>query len=117
MSKNGGFLSAICLRGLLLMAFGLMFSHFGLLFDAESICSGTPTPCSDWCEQLPPGHEQIRQGCQHIDLAAVLGQATKSGLLKAELLFDHSERVLELGADVCLCRLDQILELSIFGVG
>ena len=42
-------------------------------FDAESICSGTPTPCSDCLEQLPPGHEQIRQGCQHIDLAAVLG--------------------------------------------
>jgi hypothetical protein len=50
--------------------------------------------------------EQIGQPCQHIDLAAVLGQATQPGLLKAELLLDHPERVLDLGADMCLGRFD-----------
>ena len=60
--------------------------------------------------------EQIGQPCQHIDLAAVLGQATQSGLFKAELLLDHSERVLDLGADMCLGRFDQTLQPAIGGI-
>ena len=47
---------------------------------------------------------QIGEGCQYMDLAAVLGQATQPGLLKAELVFDHSERVLDLGADMGLLQ-------------
>ena len=39
---------------------------------------------------------QIGQCGHHINLAAILGQATQSGLLKAELLFDHPEWVLDL---------------------
>ena len=50
---------------------------------------------------------QIGQGCQHMDLAAVLGQATQPGLLKAELLLDHPERMLNLGADMSFGGLDQ----------
>ncbi len=34
----------------------------------------------------------ISLGCQHMDLAAVLGQATQPGFLEAELLIDHPER-------------------------
>ena len=39
---------------------------------------------------------QIGQRCHHIDLAVVLGQATQPGLLKAELLLDYPEWVLNL---------------------
>lgn len=46
------------------------------------------------------GQEQIHQGIQHIDLAAVLGQATQTSFLETELLFGHSERVLSLAAYV-----------------
>jgi hypothetical protein len=49
-----------------------------------------------------------------MDLAAVLGQVTQPGLLEAEMLLDHSERMLNLGADVSFGRLDQILLLSIW---
>ena len=60
--------------------------------------------------------EQIDGPCQHIDLAAVLDQATQSGLFKAELLLVHSERVFDLGADMCLGRFDQILQPAIGGI-
>jgi hypothetical protein len=60
--------------------------------------------------------EQIRQRCQHIDFAAVLGQATQPGFLETELVFNHSERVLDLGADMCLGRFDQILQPAIGGI-
>jgi hypothetical protein len=33
--------------------------------------------------------EKIRQSCQHIDLAAILGQTTQPGFQTAELLIDH----------------------------
>ena len=59
---------------------------------------------------------KIGQSGQHIDLAVILCQATQSGLFKAELLFDHPEWVLELGAHVCICSLDQILQSSIWSV-
>ena len=36
----------------------------------------------------------------HIDLAAVLGHATQPGFLETEPLFNHSERMLKLGAQV-----------------
>jgi len=54
---------------------------------------------------------QIRQCYQNMDLAAVLGQATQPGLLEAELLLDHPERMLNLGADMSFGSLDQILQL------
>ena len=60
---------------------------------------------------------QIGQGCQHMDLAAVLGQATQPGLLEAELLLNHPKRVLDLGADVSFGRLDQILQLPFWCIG
>ena len=52
--------------------------------ETESRLFSKPSPSSECREQLTPRQEQIRQGCQHIDLAAVLGQATQPGLLKAE---------------------------------
>jgi len=59
---------------------------------------------------------QIGQGCQHMDLAAVLGQATQPGFLKAELLLDHPGRMFNLGADMSFGGLDQILEPSIWRI-
>ena len=49
-----------------------------------------------------------------MDLAAVLGQTTQSGFLKAELLLDHPKGMLTLGADVGLGRFDQILQPSLW---
>jgi hypothetical protein len=51
-----------------------------------------------------PSHEQVRERCQHIDLAAVLEQATKAGLLKTELPLDHTERMLDFRTDVSLLQ-------------
>ena len=51
-----------------------------------------------------------------MDFAAVLAQATQPGLPKTELLFDDPEGELDLGADVGLCFLDQILHPSIWGI-
>lgn len=65
---------------------------------------------------MSSGLEQIRQRCQQIDLAAVLGQAPQLGLFKAELMLDHTEGMLDLGADMSFCRLDQILHPPIRGV-
>lgn len=45
-----------------------------------------------------------------------MGQATKTGFLKGELVFDHLERVLDLGADMCPSRFDQILQPAIGGI-
>ena len=59
------------------------------------------------------GLEQIRQRCQQVDLAAVLGQATQPGFLKAELQLDHPEWVRTFRADVRLGRLDQIVQSSL----
>ena len=56
-----------------------------------------------------PRHEQVGECCQHLHLAAILKHAPQSGLLKAELPFDHPERMLHLGAEVRLGRLDQII--------
>jgi len=38
------------------------------------------------------------------------------GFLEPKLVFDHSERVLDLGADMCLGRFDQILRTAIGGI-
>ena len=65
---------------------------------------------------MSSGLEQVRQRCHHIDLAAIFDEAAQAGLLKAELLLDHPERMLNLGADVSFGRLDQILQLSIWCV-
>jgi len=62
------------------------------------------------------GQDQIRQRCQYIHLAAVLGYAVQSGFLKAKLLFDYPERMLNLGADVVLSGLDQVLHPSLWSV-
>ena len=63
---------------------------------------------------MSSGLEHVRHCRQNVDLAAVLSQATQPGLLKAELLLDHPERMLNLGAHVSFGRLDQILQLSIW---
>jgi hypothetical protein len=59
-----------------------------------------------------PRHEQVGEGCQRLHLAAVLEHAPQPGLLKAELPFDHAERMVHLGAKVRLGSLDQILPNS-----
>jgi hypothetical protein len=41
-----------------------------------------------------------------MDLAAVLGQASQAGFLEAELLLDHPEWMLNLGANMGLGRFD-----------
>jgi hypothetical protein len=56
------------------------------------------------------------QRCDHVDLATVLGHPAQPSLLKAELLLDHPEWMLTLGADVRFGGLDQILQPSIWGV-
>jgi hypothetical protein len=53
---------------------------------------------------LAPGQEHVRQSCQHIDLAAVHGHAEQSGFLKAELKFEHPERIFNLRADTGLLQ-------------
>jgi hypothetical protein len=66
----------------------------GLVMTAESQLFSTLFPSSGCREQLPPAQGQIGQGCQHIDLAAVLGQATQPRLPKTELLLDEAKWVL-----------------------
>jgi len=96
------------------MTLALILSHFFLAFEAQWRDSAIPIPWAGCCEQLPSGLKQVRQRCQDLALAAVLGQATQPGLLKAELLLDHAEGMLELGADVGFGCLDQILQPSIW---
>lgn len=62
-------------------------------------------------------HEQVRERCKHVDLAAVLEHATQAGLLKTELPLDHEERMLDFCTDVSLGGLDQIIEPSLRGIG
>ena len=95
-------------------SFWVQFSHFWLLHWLDFWGIVTAIPWSACHQQLSTRLKQVRQRCQDIDLAAVLGQATQPGLLEAELLLDHSERMLNLGADVSFGRLDQILQLSIW---
>ena len=45
-----------------------------------------------------------------MDLGAVFGQATQPGFLKAELLLDHPERMLNLEPNIGLGRFDQDLK-------
>ena len=63
---------------------------------------------------MSSGLEQVRECRHHIDHATIFGEAAQAGFLKAELLLDHQERMLNLGADVSFGRLDQILQLSIW---
>lgn len=62
-------------------------------------------------------YKQFRKGCQHVDLAAVLEHAPQAGLLKSELLLDHAERVLALGADGIFGCFDQIIQSPIRWLG
>ena len=52
-----------------------------------------------------------------MDLAEVLGQTTQPGFLKAELLLDHTEWMLNLGSDVSFASLNQILQLPFWCIG
>ena len=63
-----------------------------------------------------PGLEQIRQCCQHVDLAAILGNTTQPRLVKTELLLDHSKGMLNFGADVGFGGLNQIMQPSFWRV-
>ena len=65
---------------------------------------------------MSSGLEQVRECRHHIDLAAIFGETAQAGLLKAELLLDHPERMLNLGADVSFGCLDQILQLALRGL-
>jgi hypothetical protein len=60
-----------------------------------------------------PGHEQVRERCQHIHFAALLDHAPQPSLLKAELPLDHPKWVLHLGADVSFGCFDQIIQSSL----
>lgn len=54
---------------------------------------------------IDAGLKRMHERCQYEHLVAVPGHAVQSCFLKAELLLDHPERVLNLGADVlCSCR-------------
>jgi hypothetical protein len=62
-------------------------------------------------------HEQIRKGCQHVDLATVLEHAPKTGLLESELPLDDAEWMLTFRSDVSLGGFDQIIQSSLRGIG
>ena len=62
-------------------------------------------------------HEQVRERCKHVDLAAVLEHATQAGLLKTELPLDHAKRMLDFRTDVSLGGLDQIIQPAFRGIG
>lgn len=82
--------------------YGLVSLHCPVRLDASCLSSGRS-------QQHSPAQGQLRFGCQHLDLAAVLRQAAQSRFLKAAMLLDHSEWVLNLGADVSLGSLNQLL--------
>jgi hypothetical protein len=86
-----------------------------------SRCTGLESPiravqthsCLD-PHQTPPRHPQVRQREQRDDLRRVLGQAPVAHLGEAELLLDHTERVLDLGPDAGLHLLHPLgLELRL----
>lgn len=52
--------------------------------------------------QLPPGHPEVGQRKQRVQLRGVLGQSAVSHLHMPELALDHPERVLDLGTDARL---------------
>jgi hypothetical protein len=58
-------------------------------------------------------HEQVGEAGHHIHLTAVLEHSPQPGLLKAELPFDHAERMLHFWPKVSLCRLDQVINASL----
>ena len=78
--------SAIGLSKSLIGSPTLIPPHMLVVLEAQSDSPATPIPHSCSQEQRAARQEQIRQGCQHIDFAAVLGQASQPGLLKIELL-------------------------------
>jgi hypothetical protein len=62
--------------------FVLLFNYFGLIVEPESRGLAMEIPWSGCCEQLPSGLTHVQQRCQDLDLAAVLGKAAQSGVLK-----------------------------------
>ena len=62
-------------------------------------------------------HEQIREDCQHVDLATVLEHPPKTGLLKPELPFHDAERMLTFRTDVSLGGFDQIIQPTLRCIG
>ena len=62
-------------------------------------------------------YEQLREGYQHVDLAAGFEHTAQAALLKAELPLDHSEWVLTFRTDVRIGGFDQITQPSLRGVG
>ena len=62
-------------------------------------------------------HEQVRKGCQHVDFAAVLEHASKTGLLEPELPLHDAERMLTFCTDVSLGGLDQIIQPPLRAIG
>jgi hypothetical protein len=53
-------------------------------------------------------HEQVRERCQHVDLAAVLEHATQAGILKTELPLDLAEHILDFRTDVSLLQAEAV---------
>ena len=62
-------------------------------------------------------HEQVREGCQYVDLAAVLEHAAQAGFLETELPLDHPERMFAFRTDVGLGGFDQIIQPPLRGIG
>jgi|LakMenEpi03Aug12_release.lakeMendotaPanAssembly.Ray.scaffolds.fasta_scaffold813794_3 hypothetical protein len=62
-------------------------------------------------------HEQIREDCKHVDLAAVLEHASQVGFLEAELILDQAERMFTIRTDVGLGAFDQIIQAPFRGMG
>jgi len=61
--------------------------------------------------------EQIRQGCQYIELAVVLGEAMQPAFLMAKLRLDHPKRILDFRADVSFDSFNQILQPPFWCIG
>jgi len=47
-------------------------------------------------------YEQVREGCKHVDLAAVLEHAAQAGFLEATLPLDDADRMFTFRTDVGL---------------
>jgi hypothetical protein len=61
-------------------------------------------------EQTPLGDHQVRQAEQRHQLRGVLGQSTVTDLLQSEAVLDDMERMLDLGANTGLDRLELVAQ-------
>lgn len=53
-------------------------------------------------------HKQVRECCQHVDLAAVVEHAAQAGFLETELPLDDAERMFTFRPDVGLLQAEAV---------